>query len=223
MTSVNLKSLRLNEARLSTARLCTLKLYNGLCTLRTRLSLSTDTGHRLGIRVVPAESDAHGSFYWSFLPLDIRHHRASCACDVYVRWKEAAQVLKFCRWTRYEINADLRISQRTTTLSAICLRGHVSVHILHACLRIYARVDFSKMYFGYDVTPGLNSAWSKFKWADRAMRTSGRCGQHNPTDILLCHFENGYDPRGYIRVASSWIAEGASMLHEYCQTRWVTL
>lgn len=55
-----------------------LKLYNGLRTLRTRLSLSTDTGHRLGIRVVPAESDAHGSFYWSFLPLDIRHHRAPC-------------------------------------------------------------------------------------------------------------------------------------------------
>lgn len=141
----NLKSLRLNEARLSTTRLCTLKLYNSLRTLRTRLSLSTDTGHRLGIRVVPAESDAHGSFYWSFLPLDIRHHRASCACDVYIR-KEAAQVLKFCRWTRYEINADLRISQRTTTLStilaAICLRGHVSAHVcMHVSTYTHASIS----------------------------------------------------------------------------------
>jgi len=35
----------------------------------------------------------------------------------------------------------------------------------------------------------------------RASRTSGHCGQHSPTDTLLYHFRNGYDPRGYIRVS----------------------
>jgi len=43
------------------------------------------------------------------------------------------------------------------------------------------------MYFEYDVTLGSNSAWSKFRWASRASRTSERCGQHSPTDTLLCH------------------------------------
>lgn len=108
--------------------------------------------------------------------------------------------------------------------SAICLRGHVSAH---RCARVRASSDIRTrwllqdvhMYFGYDVTFGPNSAWSKFRWVTPGIENLR--SQHSPTDISLRHFRNEYNPRKYIRVSSLWIAEGASMLHEYCQTRYI--
>lgn len=125
-------------------------------------------------------------------PLDIRCLRTECAT---MMEEEVAQVLKFYRWTRYEINADCKISQRDgsffrRTLRAFWLRDHVCAQVC-----THFRAHAHTHWFLQNIFRMWHHALARIQRdrnSDKRLRTSktsGLCATNIRMDTLLCYFE----------------------------------